>query len=92
MIALPPSLPGSVQLTTADFESATAVAPVGADGVAAPVGVTAFEAADSGPCRRGSPPRTRNVYEVPAVSPVMFLVVAGGVPETVVAVCAVEPM
>ena len=49
MIALPPSSLGAVQLTSADFVSASAVAPVGAAGAPAPVGVTEFDAAEAAP-------------------------------------------
>ena len=40
---------GAVQLTCADFVAATAVTPLGADGAVPPVGVTAFDGADTGP-------------------------------------------
>jgi hypothetical protein len=56
------------------------------------VGVTAFEAADTGPAPVEFDACTLNVYSVPGVSPSTVVLVAGGEPVSVVAVCAVEPM
>ena len=56
------------------------------------VGVTAFEAADAGPVPTALVAATLNVYAVPLVRPVTLAVVAGGLPVTVVGVCAVVPM
>ena len=61
MIALPPSSLGAVQLTSADFVSASAVAPVGAAGAPAPVGVTEFDAAEAAPDPLGFEAVTLNV-------------------------------
>jgi hypothetical protein len=55
-------------------------------------GVTAFDAADAGPAPAALLAETVKVYEVPFVSPETVALVAGGVPVTVVAVCAVVPM
>ena len=49
MIGLPPSPAGAVQLTVAWSAPAVALTPVGAAGGFGVVGVTGFEAADSGP-------------------------------------------
>jgi hypothetical protein len=55
-------------------------------------GVTAFEAADAGPVPAALVAVTLNVYAVPFVRPLTVAVVAGGLPVTVVGVCAVVPM
>ena len=68
----------------------TFVGAAGAVGVA--VGVTAFDAAEAGPVPTALVADTLNVYAVPLVSPVTVAVVAGGLPVTVVGVCAVAPM
>ena len=65
---------------------------MGAGGAAGPLGVTAFDCADAGPEPDPLDACTVNVYAVPCVSPVIVVLVAGGVPVTVVGVCAVEPM
>jgi hypothetical protein len=49
VIALPPLLAGAVQETWAPALLGIALTPVGAAGGPMPVGVTAFEAAESGP-------------------------------------------
>ena len=59
--------------------------------LAAAAGVTGFDAADAGPVPTALVADTVNVYAVPLVSPVTFAVVAGGLPVTVVGVCAVVP-
>jgi hypothetical protein len=88
VIALPPSLAGADQLTSASLVAGLALTFCGADGALAPVGVTAFDCADTGP----GPPEfdacTVNVYDAPCVSPVTVTLVAGGDPDTVVADCA----
>jgi hypothetical protein len=89
---LPPSLLGAVQPTNADFESACAVAPVGAPGADAPSGVTELDGADSGPEPAGFDACTMKVYEGPPLSPVTVVLVAGGEPVIVLGVWAVEPM
>ena len=93
MIGLPPSL-GAVQLTIAAFESSWAETPVGVDGGTGASGVTELDCADSGPAPVWFEARTVNVYAVPAVSPLIVVLVAGGEPLTVLlfAVCGVEPM
>ena len=60
---------------------------VGADGTLEEVGVTASEGSDSGPVHSTLAPRTRKVYAVPGVSPVIVVLV----PVTVLLACAVEP-
>src|SRR4051812_36804284 len=91
-MAAPPSLLGSLQLTTAAPESPAAVTAVGALGATAPLGVTAAEAADCAPSPVGLDAVTRNVYAVPGVRPLIVVLVAGGVPLIVFGVCAVDPM
>jgi hypothetical protein len=59
---------------------------------APPDGVTALEAAESGPVPTELVADTLNVYVVPFVSPVIVVLVAGGDPDTVVGVWAVDPM
>jgi hypothetical protein len=54
-------------------------------------GVTDGEAAEAGPVPIALVAETLNVYAVPLVSPVTVAEVAGGLPETVVEVCAVDP-
>ena len=55
-------------------------------------GVTAFDAAEAGPVPIAFVAVTTNVYAVPFVSELTVVDVAGGVPVTVVGVCAVAPM
>ena len=55
-------------------------------------GVTALEAADSGPLPAGFDAVTVNVYVVPLVNPVTVVLVGAGFPVTVVVVCGVEPI
>jgi len=54
-------------------------------------GVTAADGADSGPVPTAFVAATRNVYWVPLVRPVTVVLVAGGDPVTVFAVCAMPP-
>jgi hypothetical protein len=54
--------------------------------------VTAFDGADTGPEPVAFEACTVNVYVVPACSPLIVALVAGGDPVTVVAVCAVDPI
>ena len=91
MIVLPP-FDGAVQLTVADAFPAPAVTPVGVPGAVAAAGVTEFEDAEEGPVPMALVAVTLNVYVVPFVSPLTVAVVAGGLPVTVVGVCAVVPM
>src|SRR5688572_24538798 len=56
------------------------------------VGVTGADAADAGPVPMALVAVTVNVYAVPLVRPVTVVLVAGGVPVTVLTGCAVEPM
>jgi hypothetical protein len=56
------------------------------------VGVTEFDAADAGPVPTALVADTLNVYAVPLVNPVTVVLVAGGLPDTVFGVCAVDPM
>ena len=83
---------GAVQLTSACEDAGRTVTPVGAPGAVAAVGVTEFDGADTAPEPLELEACTVNVYAVPAVSPVIVAVVAGGDPVTVVGVCAVEPI
>ena len=53
--------------------------------------MTELEAAEAGPVPTALVADTVNVYAVPLVSPVTVAVVAGGLPATVVGVCAVVP-
>ena len=76
----------------ADALPAVAVTPVGRAGAVGAVGVTAFDAAEAGPVPTALVAVTVKVYAVPLVSPVTVVVVAGGLPVTVVGVCAVVPM
>jgi hypothetical protein len=55
------------------------------------LGVTAADDADAGPVPTALVADTVNVYAVPLVSPVTVAVVAGGLPDTVTGVPAVEP-
>ena len=55
-------------------------------------GMTALEAADAGPVPTAFFAATVKVYVVPLVRPLTVAVVAGGLPVTVVGVCAVVPM
>ena len=54
--------------------------------------MTAFDGVEAGPVPTALVAVTLNVYAVPLVSPVTVVVVAGGLPVTVVGVCAVVPM
>jgi hypothetical protein len=47
--ALPPSLAGALQLTSAELVAGVAVTLTGADGAVTGVGVTAFDCGDAGP-------------------------------------------
>ena len=91
MIGLPLAL-GAVQLTWAWLVAGLADTPVGAPGAIEPVGVTEFDWADTGPVPLLFAAWTVNVYAVPAVRPLMVVLVAGGAPVTVVGVWAVDPM
>jgi hypothetical protein len=91
VIALPP-FAGAVQDTTAEVSPATAPTPVGTPGTVEGVGMTEFDAVESGPVPTGFVAETRNVYAVPLVSPVTVVVVAGGLPLNVVGSCAALPM
>ena len=53
-------------------------------------GVTAADAAEAGPVPTALVAVTVKVYAVPLVSPVTVVLVAGGVPETVLTGCAVR--
>src|SRR3954452_14134064 len=55
-------------------------------------GVTLLDAVEVGPVPTALVAETVNVYAVPLVSPVTVVVVAGGLPVTVVGVCGVDPM
>ena len=88
VMVLPP-FEGADQLTTAFALPGVAVTFVGAAG--APFGVTAFEAAEAGPVQTAFVAVTRNVYVLPFARPVTVVLVAGGLPVTVVGVCAVVP-
>ena len=55
------------------------------------VGVTAFDAADAGPVPTAFVAVTVTCSDVPFVRPEIVTLVAGGVPVTVVAVCAAAP-
>ena len=88
VIALPP-FDGAVHDTVACPSPAVALTPVGAAGTVGPVGVTAAEAAESGPVPIAFVARTRNVYALPFVRPVTAVLVAGAV--TVTGACGVDP-
>src|SRR4051812_16538953 len=60
-------------------------------GVLTVPGVTALEAAEAGDVPIAFVAVTLKVYAVPLVSPVTVAVVAGGLPVTVIGVCAVVP-
>ena len=62
-----------------------------AEHVTAAAGVTLFDAAETGPVPTAFVADTLNVYAVPFVNPETVALVAGGLPLTVVAVCAVVP-
>ncbi len=81
MIALPPSEPGAVQLTPAEAFPAVALPIVGAPGTV--LGVTAFEAPESGEVPIAFVAATLKVYVVPFVKP---LIVVDATFPTVVAV------
>ena len=55
-------------------------------------GVTGLEAADAAPVPTAFVADTLKVYVVPLVRPFTTTLVAGGLPVTVVGVCAVVPM
>ena len=59
---------------------------------AAEDGVTALDAADTGPLPFGLDAVTVKVYVVPFARPVTIPVVGAGVPVMMVGVCGVEPM
>jgi hypothetical protein len=61
-------------------------------GHAGAVGVTELDGAEAGPVPTELAAATVNVYAVPFVKPVTVADVAGGLPVTVIGVCAVEPM
>jgi hypothetical protein len=90
VIGLPP-LAGAVQLTVADWFPAVAVTFAGAAGTVGAVGVTEADGAEAEPVPTLLVALTVKVYAVPSVRPVMVAVVGGGVPGTVVGVCAVTP-
>jgi hypothetical protein len=90
-IALPPSSVGIVQLTCAAPLATAAATLSGAVGTVGPVGVTAFEGADTGPDPFAFDACTVNVYDVPWVSPGIVTLVAGGDPVAVVGVWAAPP-
>lgn len=87
---------GAVQLTRAPpVAGAVAVTPVGAVGAVAgggAVGVTGLDGGEICPSPPAFDACTVKVYVWPAVRPEIVVVVAGGVPVTVVAFCAVVPM
>jgi hypothetical protein len=56
------------------------------------LGVTLLDGEDSGPVPVTLVADTVKVYVVPLLSPLTVVVVAGGLPVTVVGVCAFEPM
>src|SRR6478736_2183017 len=77
---------GAVQDTVAEPSPAVALTPVGAPGGVAPeVGVTGLVAVEAAPVPMA-------LVAVTVVRPVTVVLVAGGVPVTVLAVCAVPPM
>src|SRR5690349_20055060 len=55
-------------------------------------GVAGFDAPDAGPAPAPFVADTVNVYVVPLVSPLTVVEVAGGLPDTVLAGCADDPM
>ena len=65
-MAEPPSLAGAVQVTVAEESPAIAVTPVGAPGIV--IGVTALDAAETGPTPAGLVAVTVNVYVEPFTS------------------------
>jgi hypothetical protein len=92
VIVLPPLLLGALQPTSAECVAGVALAFVGAAGGAAPVGVTEFDGAETGPDPLALEAWTVKVYAVPEARPATVVLVAGGLPVTVVAACALEPM
>jgi hypothetical protein len=90
VIALPPLDAGADHDTVACPFPGVAVTFEGAPGTVA--GVTAFDAADWVPVPIALVAATLKVYDVPFVSPVTAVVVAGGLPVTVVTGWAVVPM
>ena len=89
MIALPP-LAGADHDTAAELFPATAVGAAGAAGTDA--GVTGEDAGEDGPVPTELVAATAKVYAVPFVKPDTVVDVAGGLPDTVTAVCAEAPM
>jgi hypothetical protein len=86
VIALPP-FEGAVQDTVACESPAVALTPVGAAGaVVLETGVTEFDAAETALVPTAFVAVTLNVYAVPLVSPVTVVLVAGGLPLTVLLV------
>src|SRR4051794_33983330 len=84
----PPLLVGAAQLTVAlmtpPAAPAIAVGVGGAPGTVGAVGVTVFDAADSGPAPIAFTAWTRKLYAVPAVRvPITVLVAVPGTPVTV---------
>ena len=90
MIVRPPSF-GAAQRRVARWLAAPAVTPVGAPGATGAFGVTALDAAESGPVPLPLAAWTLNVYDVPASRSPTFTEVAGGMPVTVTVGCAAEP-
>src|SRR3954468_13264796 len=90
-MALPPLEAGAVQVRSTVPFPATPCNPVGASGAeaAARLGVTAAEAAESGPTPTLLIAATRKVYCVPLESPSTVWLVAGE--SVVIGVCAVAP-
>jgi hypothetical protein len=79
-------LDGAVHDTVAAPSEALATTFVGAAGAVGAVGVTLFDAADSGPLPTAFVAMTVKVYVVPSVSPVIVVLVPGGLPVIVVGV------
>jgi len=85
--------PGAVHDTDADAFPPTAVTPVGAPGTTmGPSGVTVPEAADAAPVPAEFVASTVKVYGVPLKRLLTVAVVGAGVPDTIVAVPAVDPV
>jgi hypothetical protein len=83
-------LAGATHVTVADPLPATAAGAAGAPGTAA--GVTAFDAGEASPLPTALVAATVKVYAVPSVKPTTVVDVAGGLPDTTVAVCADAPI
>jgi hypothetical protein len=58
----------------------------------AAAGMTAFDSAEAEPVPTAFVAATLNVYAVPLVNPDTVTLVSGGLPVTVVGVCAVDPI